>query len=186
MDTSIRRCGVMRAPEVHQHHAVTIKHHVARLEIAVDDVLCMRSSEPGRDLTRDPERVRDLDRPGREALRERLAGDVLHLHDLATVDLFEIERPAHVRMGDLLGEPDFVAQDRIVERTLHDLERDLLAELLVERAIDVPHTAFAEERFDQVAVAEALADTRRRQQRRRQRHSPQNRIGLVRSHPGAV
>jgi len=66
---------------------------------------------------------------------------------------------------------------------LDDLECDLLAELLVERAEHAAHAAFAEERLDDVAIAEPLTDPRRRAQRRRRRHTSQKRIDLVRSHP---
>jgi hypothetical protein len=78
--------GVLREAEVEQlrrrrpgwPHAVRCQHHVAGLEITVDDAVTVRGVKRLRDLHRDADRVRERQRAARQALGERLAHDVLH------------------------------------------------------------------------------------------------------------
>jgi len=76
----------LRQPEIEQlrrrcpgaPRAARRQHHVARLEIAVDDAVLVRGVEGLGDLRRDAERLRERQGAPPQALGERLARKVLH------------------------------------------------------------------------------------------------------------
>ena len=95
------------------------------------------------------------ERPGLlDQTLEVLAGDILHRDEELLSLLVELVHPADVLVADPPGQLDFVpeALDRLLvegDIGVEELEGDLLAHLLIERAVDDAHPA-GTELFDQL------------------------------------
>ncbi len=150
--------------EVHQDRAArAVDHDVARLEVAVDDPALVDGLEAGAHLPAEGDGL-----PGREVadgldqVVERLALDELHADVEGAVHLAEVVDAADVGMGDGLSQGQF-APEPLARQALagggrpYELERHRLAELAVDRLVDVPHAPGADLLDDRVAVAEGLA-----------------------------
>ena len=157
--------GHPREPEIHEHDAPgrRLEQHVVRLEIAVHHAALVRRAQPLGDLARDGQRFVNVEAAdARNPLRQRLTVDVLHLHDPAVLDLLQVVGAAHILVADLLRQEHLVAQPlerrlALGELLVEELERDLLAQHLVDRAVDRAHAADAEEGFHLVTLAEKHA-----------------------------
>jgi hypothetical protein len=68
----------LRQAEVQQLHARLRQHHVAGLEVAVDDALLVRGGQRLGNLRPDLERLRQRQRALLQPVGERFAGEVLH------------------------------------------------------------------------------------------------------------
>src|SRR5205814_2163636 len=92
------------------------------------------------------------------SLAQRLAIDQLHRAERDAVGGAELERARDVSMRHAAGELDLVPEprERVGRREFgtDHLERDLLVELAVARAIHRAHPAGAEQREDVVAAGE--------------------------------
>src|SRR5262249_21191273 len=137
--------------EVHEHDAVSVEHHISRLEIAMYDPARVCGGEAPRDRTSDRDRASDRKWPAaREQCRERLARDVFHLDELLAIDRRGVVGAALVGVRDLLREPALLARRAGV--IADPLERDLLFENAVERAIHGTHATDPEEPGHAVAL----------------------------------
>ena len=160
---------LLRDPEVHQPDlAARVAHDVRRLQVAVDDADVVDRGEAVRDLQRGRER---LVRGQPAALADHLAQvDALHvLHrDVAqALVLAVLVDAADVPVADAAGELDLrleAPRDLRVARHLgpQHLDRHLLVEQPVVRAVDDAHAALAELRLDLVAAGDHGAEAQRR------------------------
>ena len=143
--------------------ALLVDHDVLRLEIAVDDAQAVGLGQPVADLAGVGKGLRrgqvaDL---ADEAL-EVLALDVFH-GDVGDAGLFvEVEHPGDVPVDDLAGQLELgrkALDDRPVRGDFgpDELEADLLAELIVEDAVDAAHAAHAQLLDHLVALGEQEA-----------------------------
>ena len=95
-------------------------------------------------------------------LDERHAVDVLHRHQLLTVDLDQVVEAADIGRRHLPGGPDLVAQQlqsvfRLEQLRMQALQCHFEAELQVVGPPYLPHPASTEKRLDAIPVAEKLA-----------------------------
>ena len=157
-----------RDAEVHDHDAPRAReHHVLRLDVPVHEAGGVDGLEPGQELRGDVAGLLESERASlAQELGQRDPVDELHRHELAAVDLDQVEDAAHVRRDDFARRADFLAQ--AVERPLlgqqrppHRLQRDVDTELQIEGAKDFPHAAAPEQRADTVATTEDLAGGQR-------------------------
>jgi hypothetical protein len=151
----------LRKPEVeHLHDARAIDLDVGRLQVPVHDALVVRRLERRCDLSRDPQRLGNGQRPAaaiapRDQLREGLPVHELHdepadavafLDAVDRCDVRMIERGQHFRLAlearKLLGVN--------CELFRQDLDRDLAPEARIACAINLTHRARPDEREDLV------------------------------------
>jgi len=109
------------------------------------------------DLLEDADQARAIRRPGRQALRQRLAVDELHDQVGALSVEPRVEDPDDARViepGEGLGFPgEALADEGMAEEGLaQDLDRDRAAELPVAGAVDDRHGALAQHAEQLVAV----------------------------------
>ena len=125
---------------------VAVEKDVGRFEIAVDDAGAMSLIECGRQLTDDPERLREWQRPELEAVRQASAGHVPH-HQIRLPVVFAEVMDRHDRgvfeRGDGLS---FTQEARFEARVMQQLtwqhlDRDVAVEVGVARAVDDGHAA---------------------------------------------
>ena len=124
--------------------------HVARLDVAVDELLSVGRVEPAGHVEGDPEHLG----LGKGALvrNELLEADRLQqLHRDEEIPMIATDRVNlhHVRMDDRRGELRLALEhgdERFVaaERLMEDFQGDLASEIAVEGAEDLAHPAFAE------------------------------------------
>ena len=98
--------------EVHDHHpARSGDHDVLGLDVAMDEACIVDGFETGQELRGDLSCLVEVQRrPFLENLLQRRAVDVLHRHQLLTVELLEIEDPADVGRDHLARRADLLAQ----------------------------------------------------------------------------
>ena len=119
--------------------------------------------EAGQELRGDVLRLFQLQRPAfLEHAEQGRAVDVLHRHQLAALDLDEVEDPADVRRHHLTGSADLLPQQLetalgFEELRPQRLQRHLDPQLEVEGVPHLTHPAAAEHLEDLVALAEHLA-----------------------------
>ena len=141
----------------------SVDQHVGGLQIAMQNpaVVCRR--ETGAELTCELERLvrwQPADAPQQRG--EILAVDVLHREEVLAAGFADVVDAAHVRMGDLPREPDFLVEAREPVGAMRDLvrqefERDGLSELQVFGSIDFAHAAAAQQADDAVAAGQHRA-----------------------------
>ena len=150
-----RRLGEAEVDELHLTPGR--EHHVRRLEIAVDHALGVRLFEPGDDLHRDRERLFEGQRSAGQAVRQRFTVHSLEdevgraIHPLEAVDRGNVrmaERGEDPRLAFEAPQAPRVAAKRVGQA----LDRDLAAQAGVERAVDAPHAARAQQIEDLIAA----------------------------------
>ena len=161
---SRERVGEPGEPEVREAHlALPVQHHVGGLQVAVQQALRVRGRQPLGDLAADVGRLVEgeaADAP--QQRRQVLAVHELHREEVLSFRLADVPhaadrgvrhlpRRAHLRVEPL--EPVRVA----FEGARQELEGDRLLELQVVRAIDLAHSAPAEQPHDPVAPGEDRA-----------------------------
>jgi hypothetical protein len=150
----------LRQAEVEQLGARFRQHHVARLEVAVDNAGAVRGVERTGDVDGDRQRFRQregkssLSAP-RQTLLERLAVNQLHDEKGGAVVIADIEERADVGVGELREGTRFavepLAQLRVGgERTGQHLDRDGPIEPRIAGLVDLAHAAGADGRDDLV------------------------------------
>ncbi len=128
----------------------------------MDETGGMDRLEPRQELGADLAGLLQFERPALpQHLEQRLAVDVLHRHQLAPVDLDQIEDPADVGRDDLAGRAHLSAQHleqlfAAAERDMERLERHVHPQLEVVGPPDFSHASAAEELENPVAVGENL------------------------------
>ena len=150
-----RRLGEAEVDELHLTPGR--EHHVRRLEIAVDHALGVRLFEPGDDLHRDRERLFEGHRPAGQAVRQRFTLHPLEdevgraIHPLEAVDRGDVrmaERGEDPRLAFEAPQAPRVAAKRVGQA----LDRDLAAQAGIERPVDAPHAARAQQIEDLIAA----------------------------------
>ena len=123
--------------------------HVARLDVAMDQVGRVGGGQPLGDLPADPQHLRHVERADPvEPLLERLAGDELH-HQVGQRLLGDLVHLHHVLVADLRRRPG-LAQEALAGRRGggqlrgQDLDRHHALQHLVERPEDDAEAALAE------------------------------------------
>ena len=159
--------------EVHHHDAAGARqHHVLGLDVAVHEPRAVDGIEAGQELRREIARLRQIQRTTfAQHVGQRDAVDVLHRHQLAAVELDQVEHAAHVRRDDLARRAHFLAQagQRALvgqQRAAHRLQGDVDAQLEVEGAEHFSHAAAAEQHADAIPIAKDLAFGERRRETR--------------------
>ena len=82
----------------HLHLATVCDHHVAGLDIAVDDAARVRRGQRVRHLNPNPQSAFQFQRPPVDQLAHIAAFDVLHRDEVQTFGFVEIKDRADVRM----------------------------------------------------------------------------------------
>jgi hypothetical protein len=135
---------VLREAEVQQLRAAPGQHHVARLEVAVDDALAMRGFQGARNLLAVTEDLVHRERAALQAMRERLAVQVLH--DQEGADVRVLERRDGARLPTkTLAEPGIGS-----ERRRQHLDGDRPFQAAVARLVNFAHPARTERAHDLV------------------------------------
>ena len=173
--TAVGRQSVLlerpRDPEVgHLGRALVVDQHVLWLDVAVNDVLGVRQAECARDLDRVRDRLGDRQAPvAADPLLERLALDVFE-HDVGAgvggiavvtgVDHADDVRMRQTSDGSCLAPEPLQLVGIGRHLAVHQLDRDLALERLVERPVHRRHAARGDPRFESVAAAEAGSEDR--------------------------
>ena len=155
-----RRLGEAEVDELHLTPGR--EHHVRRLEVAVDHALAVRFLEPGDDLHRDGERLVEGQRPAGQAVRQRFTLDPLEDEVRRSVQALEAVDRGDVGMAERGEDPRLALEapqaPRVAAKGVGQaLDRDLAAQAGIERTIDPPHAAGAEQVEDLIA-ADVLAE----------------------------
>ena len=135
-----------REAEIEQLRARARQHHVARLQIAVDDAVAVRAIERVGDLGRVADDLVGRQRPARQPRGQRLALEVLHDQEGDAVLLADVVEHADVRVVQRPDDAGFaveaLAELRVGgELRRQDLDRDLAIEAGVDGAVDLPHAS---------------------------------------------
>ena len=145
----------LREAEIEQLRARLRQHHVARLQIAVDDARAMRGVERACDVNRDAQRFvhRQTWAFGARRLRkprlERLAVQQFHHEERRALMVADVEQRTDVRMAQR-GDDPRLAVEPFAQRGIHrelggqHFDRDRAIEPHVPRAIHLAHTTRAE------------------------------------------
>ncbi len=127
------------------------------------DVEGVRATEPRRNLPRDVQRALGGDGPERYLVAQALALHVFeHQKDGAIRQLAEVGRSGDVRVIDVGGRHGFALEARHHlghgrELAVQHLDRQALAHQHVLGRIHAPHTSFADQRVDAIAIGERRA-----------------------------
>ncbi len=153
--------GEIRETKVRDAGATSsVDQDVGRLQIAMQNAAVVCRRETGAELACELERlVRWQPANAPQQRREILAVDVLHREEVLAADFADVVDAAHVRMGDLPREPDFLMEARQPVGAMRDilrqeLERDGLSKLQVFSSIDFAHAAAAQQSDDAVAAGQ--------------------------------
>ena len=150
-------------PEIHHHDpARPGEHDVFRFDVAVDQPGLVDGLEACEKLRGDVLRFFEVERPAfLEDTEQGRAIDVLHRHQLATLDLDQVEDPADVGRYHFAGGSHFLAQQLeaalgFEELRPQGLQRHFDPQLEVEGVPHLAHPAAAQHLDDLVALAEYL------------------------------
>ena len=153
-----------REAEVGDAHATSpVDEHVGRFQIAVQYAAIMGGSQTRAELPRQFERlVRWQSSNAPQKRGKILAVHVLHREEVLAVRLADVVDTAHVRMGHLARDADFVLEARQAVRAVdhvfgQELESHRLTELEILGPIHIAHAAAAEKADDPVAAGEHRA-----------------------------
>ena len=151
------RLECLRQTEVEHLDAVARQHHVAGLEVAVDDAGAMGGGHRLCDLAAERDHVIDRQCAARQSILEGLALEVLHDQEVHAVLGADVVERADVRMAELRDRPRLAPQPLTQQRILGELprqhlDRHLALEARVARAIDLSHAALAAQRHDLVGT----------------------------------
>ena len=155
------RLESLRQSEVEQLHARLRQHHVAGLQIAVDDALPVRLVESVGDLDAEAERLIERQRALRQPVRERLALEILHDEILDFALASDVVQRADVRMregGDRLRlafEP-LARLGRRGQPARQHLDGDGPVEPGVERLVDLAHSSGADQAEDPIPAEHGI------------------------------
>jgi len=158
-ELGITRLGLeLGEPEVRDARvAAPVNHDVGRLEVAVEHAALVDRGQAGGDRARDLVGLvgRETADPPQQR-REVLAVDELHRQEMEPVHLLDVVHPAHVGVRHLAREAHLLEQRLEARRVIaqlrgQELERDRLAELEVDRAVDLAHAAAPDPLDDAVA-----------------------------------
>jgi hypothetical protein len=124
-------------------------HHVARLEIAMQDAFRMGGGEPPGDLAAPLDNAPDGERPGGKELAQGLPHHQLHDQPVAVRRLHEIVDPDHGGMGEPCAGLRLAAEALARARLVQDVRQDMLdrhrpLQPAVPGAPDLSHTAGGE------------------------------------------
>jgi hypothetical protein len=147
--------GVRDAKVDHLDRATRGDQHILRLQIAVHDANVMRGAQRARDIGRDHDGARRVERTALDLAPQRVPFDVFRGDEQASVNLLERIDGRHRGMRDGRGRSRFAAQPLAQRRVAilqrrQRLQRDAPSEASVARAIDDPHAAAADLEFDLV------------------------------------
>ena len=148
----------LRQPEVqHLHRAVLANLDVGWLQVPMDDPLLVRRFERLGDLRRHRQRLVDRNGPPRDPIGERRAFDQLHHQRVQAAGIFEAMDLRDVRMIECRKELRFPAEPCkaigiVGDGGQQDFDRDVAIQLRIEGAIDLAHTAGADQTSDLVGA----------------------------------
>jgi hypothetical protein len=136
---------------------------VLGLDVAVDETDLVDGLETGKELGGDVLRLLELERASLlKNAEQRAAVDVLHRHQLAALDLDQVENAADVWRDDFPCRTDLLAEK--IESTLgleeigaKCFQRDVDPELEIEGVPHLTHPAAAEHLEDLIAISEHLS-----------------------------
>ena len=167
--TSFEELRDAEVEELHEQRAVVAgrEEDVGRLEVAVDDAGRVRLLEAARHLVADHHAGRDVEAlVALEAALEILAGEVLHDHveadpgvgaDVEHVDdVLALDLPEREGLTTEASDDELALLHRLVDQ----LDRDLLAEIEMDRLADDAHAADAEHATHLVLPADGESDER--------------------------
>ncbi len=147
--------------------AVAVDHHVRRLEVAMQDAALVRGRDAGAELARDVDGL-VLRQPADAAQQRRqiLAVHVLHRQEPAAFVVAEIVETADVLVRHLAGDSELGVKLREAiavggDAGGQEFERDRLVERQVVGAVDLAHSAAAEQRHEAVASGDDRAGSER-------------------------
>ena len=126
----------------------------------MDDSGCMRRGEAGRDLPRDFGSLRfGKSSDSAQQMREIFALNQLHRDEVLLADLADVVNAADVGMRHLSRQPHLGQEPRDTSfasyhRRCDELQGDLLPELEIFSAVDLPHATAAEARHNAKTVGE--------------------------------
>jgi len=146
------------------HLAGGLDHDVGALQIAMDDAALVRARDAGRDLARDVEELRRLERATMEALRQCFPFAVLHDEIRSAIGLADFVDGGNVRMPDGRRCPRLAHETRAALFGheifgAEDFERDGALESGVASEVNSTHPASAQNANDLKAI-ERLRDFR--------------------------
>ena len=154
-----RRRVRFREAEVEQLRARLRQHHVAGLQIAMDDASAMRRVERRRHLNRDRQGLSGRQRALRQSVPQRFSVEQFHDEERGAVVLADVVKRTDVRVGQLGDRACFAVESlaklRIGgERVGQDFDRDRPVEPRIPRFEHLAHAARAE-RSEDLVRAEA-------------------------------
>ena len=144
-------------PEIEQLHARLCQHHVAGLQVSMDDPCPMRPIERVGDLNRHRERLRERHWASLESRFERLAFEILH-DEVRRAPLFaNVIQRADVRVVELRDGTGFAVEPFAKfpiggERDGQHFDRNDAIEPRVARFVDLAHATAPEQRLDFVGA----------------------------------
>ena len=150
-----RPLDCLRQTEVEELHSRLREHHVARLQVAVDDSLSVRLVERVRDLDSEAKHLLRRESSPGEAILERLPLEELHDEVLDPAFAPDVVERADMRVRKLRDRAGLALEALAHlfgggETFRKDFDRDASIEAGVARPVDLAHAARSEQREDLV------------------------------------
>jgi hypothetical protein len=145
---SQRRLGLGET-EVEQLRPAARQHHIAGLDVPVDDPLPVSRVEGIGDLESEAQRLIERQRPLRQPIRQYLPLEILHDEVVHSVVMTGIEQGADVGMRELRDGLRFALESltglgRVAELRRQDLDRDGSLQPRIARPVDLSHSSGTE------------------------------------------
>ena len=155
VDSAEERSDRLRQAEVEELHARLRQHHVAGLQVAVNDPLAVRLVQGIGDLDAAAQRLVERQGTLPETILERFALEQLHHQEVRLVLATDVEERADVRVREPGDRPRLPLESlacfgRRGPVRGQDLHRDRAIEAGVARLVDLAHAARSERREDLV------------------------------------